>query len=120
MNFLIVGIGGIAGSLTRFSLGNFINKKFKSLFPLGTFIINITGALLLGILSSSHISRSFYILLCDGFLGAYTTFSSFMYEDFKLFKLNYKLHACTYVIMTTLIGLAFYALGTTITYYAGF
>lgn len=120
MNFLIVGIGGIIGSLARFCLGNLVSKKFKSLFPLGTFIINITGALLLGILSSSHISRNFYILLCDGFLGAYTTFSSFMYEDFKLFQLKYKLHAYTYVIMTTLIGLAFYALGTRITYYAGF
>ncbi|WP_183128207.1 CrcB family protein [Clostridium autoethanogenum] len=53
MNFLIVGIGGIIGSLARFCLGNLVNKKFKSLFPLGTFILNKTGALLFGIFRNS-------------------------------------------------------------------
>lgn len=59
-------------------------SRFK-LFPLGTFLINISGSLLLGILSGfGLLSISFSLFICTGFLGAYTTFSTMNLELFKL------------------------------------
>ncbi|MBC2581196.1 fluoride efflux transporter CrcB [Clostridium sp. DJ247] len=114
MNFLIVGIGGILGSITRFSLGKLISQHSKCSFPIGTATINITGAILLGIVSSISISKNTYLFFGDGFLGAYTTFSTFMYEGFNLFKENKKLNAFTYITMSILLGLIGYKIGTKI------
>lgn len=111
MEFLLVGIGGIFGSITRFSLGKFISKKLKSSFPFGTFIINITGAILLGIVTSIGSSKNLYITLGDGFLGAYTTFSTFMYEGFNLFQGKSKLNAFAYILCSVVLGIIGYAIG---------
>ncbi|WPC44631.1 fluoride efflux transporter CrcB [Clostridium sp. JS66] len=111
MEILLVGIGGILGSLTRFSLGKFISKYSKSPFPIGTFIINITGAILLGIVSYIGINKNMYLLIGDGFLGAYTTFSTFMYEGFNLFEKNFKLNAITYILLSFILGIIGYIIG---------
>lgn len=111
MDLFFVGIGGALGSLTRYGLGKAITEKSNTTFPIGTFIINITGAVLLGIISNLGIGRNMYLLLGDGFLGAYTTFSTFMYEGFNLFKENEKMNAFTYILGTLLLGVAGYALG---------
>lgn len=111
MQYLIVGLGGIFGSIVRYALGKLISERSASIFPIGTFIINITGAFLLGILSASNLGENLYILFGDGFLGAYTTFSTFMYEGFQLFQEREKLNAFTYVILSFIIGVIGYALG---------
>lgn len=111
MEVLLVGIGGIFGSLTRFSLGKLISERYKSSFPIGTAIINITGAILLGMLSSMGASRNLYLLFGDGFLGAYTTFSTFMYEGFNLFQDNSKLNAFVYILMSIILGIVGYNIG---------
>ncbi|MCX7951401.1 MAG: fluoride efflux transporter CrcB, partial [Clostridiales bacterium] len=77
MQYLLVGIGGALGSLVRYNLGKIISSKFKNIFPVSIFIINITGAMLLGLVSSIGVKNNLYLLLADGFLGAYTTFSTF-------------------------------------------
>ena len=114
MEILLVGIGGVFGSLARFSLGKFISKGYNSTFPIGTIIINITGAILLGILSSIEASRNLYLFFGDGFLGAYTTFSTFMYEGFNLFQENAKLNAFIYILMSVILGVLGYNIGTKI------
>jgi CrcB protein len=112
MEYMLVGIGGTFGSITRYLLGKFISKHSKSKFPVGTFIINITGALLLGLLTGYEvISSNLYTLLGDGFLGAYTTFSTFMYEDFNLFQDRKKLNAFTYIISSIFIGVIVFVIG---------
>lgn len=111
MHYLIVGIGGIFGSIVRYFLGKVISEKASSLFPIGTFIINITGAFLLGILSTVNIGNNLYILFGDGFLGAYTTFSTFMYEGFYLFHEKGKINALTYILHSLIIGVIGYAAG---------
>jgi len=88
MELLLVGIGGSLGSLVRYILGKRIAEKYSTTFPVGTFIINISGAFLLGIVSALEPGRSASLLIADGFLGAYTTFSTFMYEGFNLFEEN--------------------------------
>jgi CrcB protein len=114
MEYILVGIGGILGSLSRFKLGKFVTKKSTIKFPLGTFIINITGAFLLGILTAMNSNKYIYDLLGDGFLGAYTTFSTFMYEGFSLFQNNKRLNAIFYIFISLAIGIIGYFMGYTL------
>lgn len=112
MDLVFVGIGGAMGSIVRYQLGKIITKKSNTTFPTGTFIINITGAILLGLLSSLDAGKNSYLLLGDGFLGAYTTFSTFMYEGFNLFQENEKMNAFVYILGSLIIGLIGYFAGT--------
>lgn len=114
MDYVLVGIGGILGSLTRYSLGKTFFKNFKRFFPLATFTINITGAFLLGMVSALNISGNNKLLIADGFLGAYTTFSTFMYEGFILFKQNRTLNALIYISGSMVTGILCFLLGFSI------
>lgn len=114
MTYLLIAIGGAAGSLVRYSLGKVISEKSSTTFPIGTFIINITGAILLGIVSTISVSSNMMLLLADGFLGAYTTFSTFMYEGFNLFQEKEKINAFIYILGTLILGTLGFALGTII------
>jgi len=111
MELLLVGIGGLFGGITRFHIGKIISQKSVVKFPLGTLIINITGAVLLGMVTSVDAGNNIYLLFGDGFLGAYTTFSTFMYEGFCLFRGNKKKNALTYIIGSLILGIAGYAAG---------
>ncbi|MDI3312597.1 MAG: fluoride efflux transporter CrcB [Thermoanaerobacterium sp.] len=111
MAWVLVGIGGALGSITRFILGKLISKRLDTAFPIGTFIINITGAFLLGVVSSLDITRSAYLFFADGFLGAYTTFSTFMYEGFNFFEKNKKINAFVYILCSLFLGIICYILG---------
>ncbi|MHB1483489.1 MAG: fluoride efflux transporter CrcB [Saccharofermentanales bacterium] len=105
MDVFLVAIGGAFGSLTRFQLGKVVSNKSGSSYPVGTFFINISGAFLLGVLSGMNpIDKNFYLLAADGFLGAYTTFSTFMYEGFSMFN-DKKKNAAVYITTTFLLGL---------------
>ena len=104
METILVILGGALGSTTRFYLG----RKFASChdrLPIGTFIINASGAFLLGFVSSIGVSQLLYGLFAEGFLGAYTTFSTFMYEDFVLLQNNRLLSAVIYIVATIVLSL---------------
>lgn len=111
LNLILVGIGGMFGGICRFQLGNVVSQRSNTAFPIGTFIINITGAILLGILTSIEVENRSYLLLGDGFLGAYTTFSTFMYEGVNLFREREKLNAFVYILGTLFLGVIGYAAG---------
>ncbi len=111
MTYLLVAIGGAAGSLTRFGIGRGLSRRSKSSFPIATFIINISGAFLLGIVSSIHGNENIYILLGDGFLGAFTTFSTFMYEGITLIKGDKRMNAIIYMGVSLVLGVSGYMLG---------
>jgi len=84
VKYLLVMLGGGVVSLARYLAGTFITTRFASLFPLGTMIINITGSFLIGLLMTLLTERlphpNWRLLLVVGFLGGYTTFSSFEWE----------------------------------------
>ena len=111
MTLLLVGIGGALGSFTRYKIGIIISKKVSQKFPFHTYIINISGALLLGFLNGFDVEKNIYLLIGDGFFGAYTTFSTFMYEGFNLFKNKKKLNASFYILSSIIIGIIGYAVG---------
>ena len=87
MKYLLVMLGGSIGSLARYLAGTAISTRFGSLLPLGTMIINITGSFLIGLLMTLLSERlphpHWRLLLVVGFLGGYTTFSSFEWETFS-------------------------------------
>ncbi len=111
MDLVLVGVGGIFGGICRFKLGRMISRKESGAFPLGTFFINMTGAILLGLLTGAGAGGKEYLLLGDGFLGSYTTFSTFMYEGFHLFRGNEHKNAFFYVFGTLVLGVLGYMLG---------
>jgi CrcB protein len=84
--YLLVGIGGFVGANTRFVVARLVAGLADSGLPIGTFVINVTGSFLLGILGTLAAQRltphaeTLRLALGVGFLGAYTTFSTFEFE----------------------------------------
>ena len=90
-SYLIVMLGGAAGSLVRFVVGSAVMSRTGGRFPWGTILINITGSFLIGFLMTWLTERltphpNLRLLLVVGFLGGYTTFSSFEWETFTLVR----------------------------------
>ena len=105
MNILLISIGGAFGAIARYKLGIMIMKHEKHTFPLGTFLINITGALLLGILCGLNVSGNFYLLLGDGFCGAFTTFSTFTVESVQLIRGKALKKSLLFIVLSVAVGL---------------
>jgi len=86
--YLLVVIGGGAGALTRYVAAAAIMTRFGGKFPLGTLVINLTGSFLIGFLMTLltgrlNVDPRWRLLLVVGFLGGYTTFSSFEWETYS-------------------------------------
>jgi len=85
-----VGVAGALGALARYLLGRFIAERVGSQFPLGTLVINVSGAFVIGLLFalSEHkmITPALQVALATGFLGGYTTFSTMSWEGIQLVR----------------------------------
>jgi len=86
MNVVWVALGGFLGACVRFLLSIWGNKKFHPILPRVTLFINLSGSFLLGVLVGGAWSESLYMFLGTGFMGAYTTFSTFNMENVQLIK----------------------------------
>lgn len=84
MSFFLVATGGFFGAISRFFLGNILPPADGKRFPAATFTVNLTGSFLLGMLLGIAPSESMVVLIGTGFLGAYTTFSTFSLETVQL------------------------------------
>jgi fluoride exporter len=89
--YLIVAFGGALGSMLRFWAGGYVSSRLGTRFPYGTFVINITASFLIGFIMTllaerTHWSPNWRYLIPIGFLGGYSTFSSFEYETFRVFQ----------------------------------
>ena len=107
---LLVAVGGGIGSAFRYLTTVFVNKYYASAFPLATFIINILGCfligLLMGFLQRNNLSDSnLKWLLVTGFCGGYTTFSAFGFENISLLQTNNAATSMLYICASVIIGL---------------
>jgi CrcB protein len=88
--FLLVAIGGALGALARYGTGVLVVRFWREPFPLATWIVNLAGCFLIGMLASVLERRvawdNLHYLLIIGFLGAYTTFSTFSMETVALLQ----------------------------------
>ncbi len=116
VNMLFVGIGGFLGAITRYSVALWIGQKWGRTFPFGTFVVNITGCLLIGFLMPLLTERflvnpQLRLLLTVGFLGAYTTFSTFAYETGALLQDGEWLFTILNVVLSVFVGFIALKLG---------
>lgn len=87
--FLVVALGGALGAMSRYGIALIVATFWKRDFPLATFLINVSGSLILGFFATFAAERSsldpmWRLLVATGFVGAYTTFSTFEYETQRL------------------------------------
>jgi fluoride exporter len=111
MPYLLVGAGGFIGANARFVVARLVGAAFETKFPLGTFVINVSGSFLLGVLGTIVAqkvmpnSESMRLALGVGFLGALTTFSTFEFETHALFDDGSWLTATTNMFASLFVGL---------------
>lgn len=114
--FLWISIGAVLGANLRYWVGDWAAQRFGSGFPYGTMLVNLTGSFLLGLLVSltlEHfiIDPRLRILLTIGFLGSYTTFSTFAYESVTLITQGQWGLGLFNLLGSTMLGVLFAALG---------
>lgn len=80
----LVGIGGFFGAVARFTLSKWMNKPHYSRFPIGTLTVNLLGSFLLGMIVGGQWHHALSLSLGTGFMGAFTTFSTFKLENIQL------------------------------------
>ena len=110
MKILFIGIGGFLGSITRYFVAKYANIFFGDKLPLGTVIVNVTGSFVLGyiyVLSVERlaVSDTFRLFLGVGFLGAYTTFSTFSVELINLLSEANYISAFIYWILNVVFSI---------------
>ncbi|SMO55337.1 fluoride efflux transporter CrcB [Fodinibius sediminis] len=114
-SILVVGIGGFAGSVLRYLISHTMKSSWPTIYPLGTFIVNLVGSLLIGVIIAAtlteNLSQQSRLLLATGFCGGFTTFSSFSFEFFSLLQNGHAGYAFLYAIGSLLLGLLFVWLG---------
>ncbi|WP_066186095.1 fluoride efflux transporter FluC [Gracilibacillus timonensis] len=86
LNVMLVAIGGAFGALARALMTTWLKRKASSSFPTPTFLINMLGSFLLGILTSLSLGSAMALLLGMGFMGSFTTFSTFNVENMELLR----------------------------------
>jgi len=108
--YLLIAIGGAAGAVSRYAVDDSLTRLFGGAFPVGTLVVNLSGSFLLGILFALVIERS--TLPSDirapvmiGFIGAYTTFSTWMLESARLMEDGAWLLAAANLGGSVLLGL---------------
>jgi CrcB protein len=115
IRYLVVGAGGFAGAIARYALGVWFDSFWRRPFPLATFAINVSGCFVIGLFLSLALVRTpdptLRLLVATGFLGAYTTFSTFAFETHTLTQTGATGWAIANVIASVLAGFAAVRLG---------
>lgn len=111
MKFLCIFLGGGLGAILRYFIGVFFNQPGKSHLPIGTLTVNLAGSLIIGFLafwfSRQDISSELKGFILTGFLGAFTTFSTYILESYDLIQKDMWQMAFLYITISTIIGLLF-------------
>jgi CrcB protein len=117
--YFVVLLGAGLGGLARYAAGTWIMARYGGRFPLGTFVINVTGSFLIGLLMALFSERfqphpNWRLFLVVGILGGYTTFSSFEYETFQFIRDGARWMGILYMTGSVLLGYFGVWLGATL------
>lgn len=122
ITLLEVGAGGLIGAPARFVVDQVVNARTRDVFPWGTYVINATGAFVLGLISGlvlyqglGHIPSA---VIGTGFCGAYTTFSTFSWETVRLIEEGTPSAAIWNIAGSLVVGLLAAAVGMALAYVA--
>ena len=115
-NILIVFAGSAAGGSVRYITSLLIQSKNTTQFQLGTFLINLIGCFIIGMIyaiasRNASTGSDIKLLLATGFCGGFTTFSAFAFENLELFKSGQYLTAILYIILSVVLGILAVILG---------
>ena len=116
-SYLLIALFGAFGTVARFSVVQITPKIFQSTFPIGTLLVNLLGCFLIGLFSGIldtkfiSIDENFKNYITIGFLGGFTTFSSFSQDFFNLVNNSNYLLAFIYIFISVFFGLLMFYLG---------
>ncbi|MBD0422598.1 fluoride efflux transporter CrcB [Streptomyces sp. TRM S81-3] len=109
MNWLLVVAGAMVGAPLRYLTDRAVQSRHDSVFPWGTFTVNVVGSLVLGLLTGAAVAGAadsrLLLLLGTGLCGALTTYSTFSYETLRLAETGARLHAAVNVTASVAAGL---------------
>ncbi|MGM7702739.1 fluoride efflux transporter CrcB [Pseudalkalibacillus sp. Hm43] len=112
---ILIGLGGSVGAAARYLIGQFLHKKNPNHWVNGTWVVNIAGSLLLGVLASLYWTESIpewsWMLFGTGFCGAFTTFSTFSVDVLTMIQENHGRQAIIYVVTSVMLGISAATLG---------
>lgn len=114
-SIFFVGAGGFLGSVFRYLVAYYVKLNWSTVFPVGTFIVNLAGSFLIGIIIATTVTENLdqqaRLLLATGFCGGFTTFSSFSFEFFSLLQNGHTGYALLYAGSSLILGLLLVWLG---------
>lgn len=114
--YAMIAAGGALGAMARYALGGLVQEWAGARFPYGTFVVNISGCLVMGVVMTVLTERgvvhpNWRFLVPVGFIGAYTTFSTFEYETLRAIEQGAWLIGLGNVLASVVLGFASVALG---------
>lgn len=121
---LLIGVAGLLGTLCRYGLSGLVARRFGETFPTGTLLVNVIGCFLAGFLLYTLnerflVSEVVRMALMIGFLGGFTTFSSFGVQTFTLMKDGETFFAMMNVLVSNAVGIASVWIGYSLAKFAG-
>lgn len=116
LKYIELVIGGAIGTVLRYLLAGFVYKVFGTTFPYGTLVVNLLGCMILGMLASLAedkfiLGSNLRVFLIIGFCGAFTTFSTFIFETNSLIRDGETLRAFMNVMISVSAGFVLYRIG---------
>ncbi|HEX6867540.1 MAG TPA: fluoride efflux transporter CrcB [Candidatus Limnocylindrales bacterium] len=116
MPILLIALGGAAGAVSRYLVDTWVSERAASAFPWGTFVVNVSGSFVLGLLfalavEADVLPAGIRLPVMVGFVGAYTTFSTLMLESWVLVESGAIPFALANLVGSTVVGVVALVIG---------